>query len=122
MTLRLSRLAQRVGHSGTVAVDERMQALRAQGRDIVSLGAGQLDFDTPAPIGEAGSRAIQEGQTRYTAVAGTIGLRRAIQTKFERENRLLYAEDEVIAGAGAKSVIFHALLALVDPDDIVIVP
>jgi aspartate aminotransferase len=122
MTFKLSRLAQRITHSGTVAVDERMQALRAGGRDIVSLGAGQLDFDTPAPIGQAGARAIQEGQTRYTPVAGTSALRRAVQTKFERENGLAYAADEVIVGAGAKSVIFHALLALVDPDDAVIVP
>ena len=122
MTLRVSRLAQRVGHSGTMAVDDRMQALRGLGHDIVSLGAGQLDFDTPAPIGEAGARAITSGQTRYTPVAGTAGLRAAVRSKFERDNRLLYAEDEVIVGAGAKNVIFHALLALVDPEDVVIVP
>jgi aspartate aminotransferase len=122
MTLRLSRLAQRVGGSGTLAVDERMQALKAEGRDIVSLGAGQLDFDTPAPIGKAGARAIEEGFTRYTPVAGTPALRRAISAKFERENRLGYSEEEVIAGAGAKNVIFHALLALIDPDDVVVVP
>ena len=120
--LRLSRLAQRIGNSGTLAVDEKMQALKAQGRDIVSLGAGQLDFDTPGPIGKAGARAIEDGQTRYTAVAGTPALRKAIAAKFERENKLAYREDEVIAGAGAKSVIFHALLALLDPDEVVIVP
>jgi len=122
MSLRLSRLAQRIGGSGTLAVDERMQALKAEGRDIVSLGAGQLDFDTPAPICRAGVRAIEEGLTRYTAVAGVPALRRAIRAKFERENKLEYGEDEVIAGAGAKSVIFHALLGLVDPDDVIIVP
>ena len=122
MTLRISKLAQRIGHSGTMAVDEKMQVLRQQGRDIVSLGAGQLDFDTPAPIGEAGARAIAGGMTRYTPVAGTPGLRRAIRAKFERENQLAYEDAEVIAGAGAKSVIFHALLALVDPEDVVIVP
>jgi aspartate aminotransferase len=120
--VRLSRLAQRIGHSGTVAVDERRNALAAEGRDIVSLGAGQLDFETPAPVGQAGARAIETGQTRYTAVAGTTELRRAVRAKFERENGLAYGENEVIAGAGAKGVIFHALLALVDPDDAVIVP
>jgi aspartate aminotransferase len=108
--------------SGTMAADERMQALRAQGRDIVSLGAGQLDFDTPAPVAEAGVHAIQGGCTRYTPVAGTVALRRAVRAKFERENGLAYGEDEVIVGAGAKSVIYHALLALVDPGDVVIVP
>jgi aspartate aminotransferase len=122
VTLRLSRLAQRVGHSGTMAADERMQRLRAQGRDIVSLGAGQLDFDTPAPIAKAGRAAIDQGHTRYTAVAGTPALRRAVREKFARENGLTYADDEVIVGAGAKAVIFHALLALVDPDDVVLVP
>ena len=122
MSLRLSRLAQRVGVSGTLAVDERMQALKSEGRDIVSLGAGQLDFDTPAAVARAGTRAIEEGLTRYTPAGGTPALRRAIRAKFERENKLVYGEEEVIAGAGAKSVIFHAMLALVDPDDVVIVP
>lgn len=122
MTLRVSRLAQRVGLSGTLAADERMQRLRAAGRDIVSLGAGQLDFDTPAPVARAGVEAITRGCTRYTPAAGTATLRQAIREKFERENGLRFGDDQVIVGAGAKSVIFHALLALVDPDDIVIVP
>ncbi|MBI1797566.1 MAG: pyridoxal phosphate-dependent aminotransferase [Candidatus Eisenbacteria bacterium] len=122
MSVRLSRLAQRIGHSGTMAADERMQRLRAAGRDIVSLGAGQLDFDTPAPIAHAGRAAIDEGLTRYTPVAGTPALRGAVRLKFERENGLVYGDDQVIVGAGAKAVIFHALLALVDPDDVVLVP
>ncbi len=122
MSLRISRMAQRIGHSGTMALDERVQALREGGRDIVGLGAGQLDFDTPASIGEAGARAIANGQTRYTPVAGTPSLKRAVRAKFERENHLVYGDHEVIVGAGAKSVIFHALLALVDPEDVVIVP
>jgi aspartate/methionine/tyrosine aminotransferase len=105
-----------------MAVDERMQALRATGRDIVSLGAGQLDFDTPAPVAHAGVEAITRGRTRYTPVAGTLSLRRAVRAKFELENGLVYGDDEVIVGAGAKSVIYHALLALVDPGDAVIVP
>jgi aspartate aminotransferase len=122
MSLRISRLAAAVGHSGTMAIDERMQSLRSQGRDILSLGAGQLDFDTPAPVAAAGARAITEGQTRYTPVAGTAALRRAVRAKFAAENGLAYGEDEVIVGAGAKSVIYHALLALLDPGDGVVVP
>ena len=122
MTLRLSGLARGVATSGTMAADQRMQALRAGGRDVVSLGAGQLDFDTPAPIARAGMEAIAAGRTRYTPVAGTDALRRAVRDKFAAENGLVYAENEVIVGAGAKSVIFHALLALVDPGDRVVVP
>ncbi len=122
MTLRLSGRMAGVATSGTMAADERMQSLRAGGRDIVSLGAGQLDFDTPGPIALAGVAAIERGRTRYTPVAGTIALRQAVRAKFERENGLVYGEDEVIVGAGAKSVIYHALLALVDPGDRVIVP
>jgi aspartate aminotransferase len=105
-----------------MAADDRMRRLRAAGRDIASLGAGQLDFDTPPQVARAGAEAIARGQTRYTPVAGTPELRRAIRSKFERDNALSFADDEVIAGAGAKSVIFHALLALVDPGDVVIVP
>ena len=122
MTIRISRLAQRVGTSGTMAADDRTQRLRAAGRDIISLGVGQLDFDTPAPIARAGVEAITGGRTRYTPVAGTPALRLAVREKFERENGLRFSDDEVIVGAGAKSVIFHGLLALVDPDDAVIVP
>ena len=122
MTLRLSALVRDVPTSGTMAVDERMQALRAAGRDVVSLGAGQLDFDTPGPVAHAGREAIARGRTRYTPVAGTAGLRRAVRAKFERENGLCYGDGEVIVGAGAKSVIYHALLALVDSGDVVIVP
>ena len=122
MTVRLSALARDVAHSGTMAADERLQSLRAAGRDIVSLGAGQLDFDTPTPVAQAGIDAILRGRTRYTPVAGTMALRRAVRAKFERENGLTYDDHEVIVGAGAKSVIYHALLALVDPGDVVIVP
>jgi aspartate aminotransferase len=122
VTLRLSGRVSAVPTSGTMAADERMRTLRAGGRDIVSLGAGQLDFDTPAPIADAGVEAITSGCTRYTPVAGTLSLRRAVRAKFELENGLVYGDDEVIVGAGAKSVIYHALLALVDPGDAVIVP
>src|SRR5262249_34980193 len=111
--VKLSRVARRVGHSGTMAVDERLQQSRRQGRDVVSLGAGQPDFDAPGRVCDAGVRAIQEGRTRYTPVAGTPSLLEAVRAKFERENALQYAADEVMVSAGAKSALFHALLALV---------
>jgi aspartate aminotransferase len=120
--VKLSRVARRVGHSGTLAVDERMQQLRSRGHDIVSLGAGQLDSETPGPVCDAGVRAIQEGRTRYTAVAGTPSLIEAVRAKFARENGIDYSADEVMVAAGAKAALFHALFALVDPEDVVIVP
>jgi aspartate aminotransferase len=122
MSLKLSRLVQRVGHSGTMAAAEKIAERRTTGQDIVDLGVGQLDFDTPEPIRAAGAQAIEQGHTRYTAVAGTEALRRAVQAKFANENRLEYGLDEVIVGAGAKSVVYHGLLALLDPDEAVIVP
>ncbi len=120
--MKLSRVARRVGHSGTMVVDERLMQSRRLGRDVVSLGAGQLDFDTPGRVCDAGVRAIQEGRTRYTPVAGTPSLLEAVREKFARENALRFGPDEVMVAAGAKSALFHALLALVDPEDAVIVP
>ncbi len=120
--MKLSRIALRADPSGTLAVDERYQQLRARGRDIVSLGAGQLDFDTPARVCDAGVRAIQEGQTRYTPVAGTPRLLEVVRSKFARENDLDYGPEEVLVTAGAKSALYHAVLALLDPEDAVIVP
>ncbi|HYM81048.1 MAG TPA: pyridoxal phosphate-dependent aminotransferase [Candidatus Limnocylindria bacterium] len=122
MTLKLSHLARRVGHSGTLAIEDRMLQLRAEGKDIVNLGVGQLDFDTPEAVRAAGVAAIEQGMTRYTPAAGTEALLRAVRVKFERENGLEYGADEVIVGSGAKSVLFHGLLALLDPEDAVIVP
>ena len=101
---------------------QRARALRAEGRDIVGLTAGEPDFDTPAHIREAATRAMTAGQTRYTDVGGTAALREAIREKFARENGLDYNADEVIVSAGAKQIIFNAFMCTLEAGDEVIVP
>ncbi|MCJ8145036.1 pyridoxal phosphate-dependent aminotransferase [Ancylobacter sp. A5.8] len=120
-----ARLAPRMsgaGSSPTAEISNKVRALVAQGHKVVNLGEGELDFPTPPAICEAGIAAIREGDTKYTAVPGTAELKRAIRAKFARENGLAYAADEVIAGAGAKQLIFNAFLATLAPGDEVIVP
>ena len=101
---------------------QRARELRAQGRDIVSLTAGEPDFDTPDHIKEAARRAMAQGQTRYTDVGGTPALKEAVAHKFKAENELAYAPQEIIVGTGAKQVIFNALMCTVEAGDEVIVP
>lgn len=101
---------------------QRARALRAEGRDIVGLTAGEPDFDTPEHIREAATRAMTAGQTRYTDVGGTAALREAIREKFARENGLVYNADEVIVSAGAKQIIFNAFMCTLEAGDEVIVP
>ena len=120
-----ARLAPRMsgaGSSPTAEISNKVRALTAQGHAVVNLGEGELDFPTPPAICEAGIAAIREGDTKYTAVPGTVELKRAIRAKFARENGLVYADNEVIAGAGAKQLIFNAFLATLAPGDEVIVP
>ncbi|MBU9851945.1 pyridoxal phosphate-dependent aminotransferase [Rahnella aceris] len=112
----------RVRPSPTAAISDQVRALSAAGNDVINLGEGELDFDTPAHIKQAGIDAIVQGDTKYTAVAGTAALKHAIMTKFNRENRISYRPDEVIAGSGAKQLIFNALLATVSSGDQVIIP
>jgi aspartate aminotransferase len=106
----------------TSAATERIRGLRAQGHDVLALAEGEPDFDTPDNIKRAAIAAIERGATKYTAVDGTPELKAAVQEKFRRENRLEFAPEEIIVSAGAKHVIFNALLATVDPGDEVIVP
>ncbi len=101
---------------------QRARELRAQGRDIVSLTAGEPDFDTPAFIQEAATRAMAEGRTRYTDVGGMAELKAAIVQKFQRENQLAYTDKEIVVCNGAKQVIFNALLSTVNAGDEVIIP
>lgn len=108
--------------SPTVAVTQKAAELKAAGRDIIGLGAGEPDFDTPEHIKMAAKVAIDAGETKYTAVAGTLALRKAICVKFKRENNLDYIPDQVCVGCGGKQVIFNAVLATVDPGDEVIIP
>ena len=118
----LSDAINRIKPSPTVAMTGRVAGLRAQGRDIIGLSAGEPDFDTPEHIREAAKAAIDAGHTRYTAVDGMAELKRAIVAKFARENGLDYTTEEISVGTGGKQILFNALLATVNPGDEVIIP
>lgn len=118
----LSATLDRVKPSPTIAVTTKAQELKAAGRDIIALGAGEPDFDTPANIREAAKRAIDEGKTRYTAVDGIPELKKAICAKFERENALNYTPAQVTVGTGGKQVLYNALMATLNAGDEVIIP
>lgn len=115
------RLA-RIKPSPTIAMTTRAADLRAQGRDIISLSAGEPDFDTPENVRDAAKAAIDAGHTRYTAVDGTPSLKRAIADKFARENGLDYAPAQITVGTGGKQILYNALMATLDDGDEVIVP
>ena len=112
----------RVKPSPTIAATTRAAELKAAGRDVISLGAGEPDFDTPQHIKDAGIAAIQGGKTKYTAVDGIPELKSAICTKFARENRLRYTPDQISVGTGGKQVLYNAFMATLDPGDEVIIP
>ena len=118
----LSASLSRIKPSPTMAVVKKATELKAAGKDIISLGAGEPDFDTPDNVKQAGIDAIKNGQTKYTIVDGTIELKRAIIGKFKRENSLTYNEKQVTVGVGGKHVIFNAILATINPGDEVIIP
>ncbi len=118
----LSDTLSRVQPSPTIAMTNKAAELKAEGRDIIGLSAGEPDFDTPAHIAEAGRRAIAEGRTRYTAVDGIPELKRAIRAKFARDNDLDYAPSEISVGTGGKQVLYNALTATLNPGDEVIIP
>lgn len=116
--------AQRIG---TIGVSEILQrsaaagALKRAGRDMIILGAGEPDFDTPDHIKEAACRAIADGQTKYTALDGSAEMKDAIRAKFSRENGLSYSAGEISCGTGAKQVLFNAFMATLDPGDEVLI-
>ncbi|MDO5605899.1 MAG: pyridoxal phosphate-dependent aminotransferase [Paracoccus sp. (in: a-proteobacteria)] len=118
----LSDAIGRIKPSPTVAMTGRAAELRAAGRDIIALSAGEPDFDTPDHIREAAKAAIDAGQTRYTAVDGIAALKTAICDKFTRENGLDYTPDQISVGSGGKQILFNALLATLNPGDEVIIP
>ncbi len=121
-TLHLAHCLASVGVSEILKITERANALRRQGADLLVLGAGEPDFDTPEHIKEAAIQAIRAGQTKYTVLDGSPALKEAIRRKFARENDLAFAQDEVTASAGAKQVIFNAMMATLDAGDEVIIP
>lgn len=105
-----------------MAVVKKATELKSAGKDIISLGAGEPDFDTPENIKQAAIQAIKDGRTKYTVVDGTIELKRAVIGKFKRENNLIYNEKQVNVGVGGKHVIFNAILATINPGDEVLIP
>src|SRR5690606_29271058 len=120
--LQLSDRVQRIKPSPTLAVTSRAAELRAQGKDIIGLGAGEPDFDTPDHIKDAAIEAIKAGKTRYTAVDGTPGLKKAIIEKFKRENGLNYEANQILVSSGGKQSFFNMALALLNDGDEVIIP
>src|SRR5689334_7300597 len=112
----------RIKPSPTIAVTTKALELKAAGRDVIGLGAGEPDFDTPETIKQAAYKAIREGQTKYTAVDGTPALKQAICAKFKRENGLDYKPNQITVGTGGKQVLYNALMATLNPGDEVIIP
>lgn len=112
----------RIQPSATIAISGKAMALKAEGRDIIGLSAGEPDFDTPDNIKEAAITAIRKGYTKYTNVDGIPELKKAIAAKFKRENNLDYTVSQVSVGTGGKQILFNALLATVNPGDEVIIP
>jgi aspartate aminotransferase len=111
-----------INPSLTIAVATKARALQAAGRDVISLSAGEPDFDTPQNVKDAAIAAIQAGETKYTDVAGTPALRKAVAAKFKRDSGIDYKPEEIIISTGGKQVIFNAMLATVNPGDEVIIP
>ncbi len=118
----VSRALERVKPSPTMAITNKARELKAAGFDVIGLGAGEPDFDTPDNVKEAAVQAIKRGETKYTAVDGIPELKRAIANKFARENGLTYKPSEITVGSGGKQVLYNALLATLNPGDEVIVP
>ncbi len=122
MILELSQRVQAIKPSPTLAVTTRAAALKAQGKDIIGLGVGEPDFDTPQHIKDAAIAAIQRGFTKYTAVAGTPSLKKAIVAKFKRDNGLDYTSGQILVSCGGKQSFFNLVQALINPGDEVIIP
>jgi len=118
----VSNNLKRIKPSPTLAVTQKARELKAAGKDVISLGAGEPDFDTPDNIKQAAIKAINSGDTKYTAVDGTPALKDAIIKKFKRENNLDYRADQITVGAGGKHVIYNAMVATLNEGDEVIVP
>ena len=121
MSLTAERL-DRVSPSQTIAISSKARALKAAGRDIISLSAGEPDFDTPANIKAAAIRAIEAGETKYTDVSGTMALAPGVAAKFKRDSNLDYSPSEVMISTGGKQVIFNAMVATLNAGDEVIIP
>ena len=120
--IKLASRLSKVRVSPTVDISNRARALRAEGHDVISLAAGEPNFDTPENIQLAATRAMQAGETHYTMVEGILPLRKAICEKLKRDNNLVYDPSEIIVGAGGKQIIYNAMMATLEPGDEVIIP
>ena len=118
----LAKRMSRIKPSPTNALTGKVAEMKAAGIEVISLGAGEPDFDTPGHIKDAAKAAIDRGETKYTPVPGTIALRKAIAAKFERDNGLRYSIDQITVCAGGKQVLFNAFMATLDPGDEVVIP
>ena len=118
----ISNNLKRIKPSPTIAVTQKARELRAAGKDVVGLGAGEPDFDTPINVKNAAIKAIRDGDTKYTAVDGTPALKKAILKKFKRENKLNYKLDEITVGTGGKQVLYNTFMATLNNGDEVIIP
>jgi aspartate aminotransferase len=122
VTLPVSRRVQRVKPSPTLAVTARAARLKAEGKDVIGLGAGEPDFDTPAHIQQAGIDAIKNGFTRYTNVDGIIELKDAIIDKFKRDNAIKYERSQILVSSGAKQTLYNLCMAVLDAGDEAVIP
>jgi aspartate aminotransferase len=122
LDIRLASRVHRIKPSPTLAVDARAKELKAQGKDVIGLGAGEPDFDTPEHIKEAAIKAIRDGFTKYTAVDGMPSLKAAIVAKFKRENGLEFTPDQVLVSVGGKQSFYNLAMALLDSGDEVVIP
>ena len=122
MDVELSKRVQNIKPSPTLTVTARAAALKAAGKDIIGLGAGEPDFDTPEHIKQAAIQAIRAGFTKYTAVDGTAELKRAVINKFARDNGLNYAPHQILVSVGGKQSFYNLAQALLNPGDEVIIP
>jgi len=122
LSAQLSNRVQQIKPSPTLAITSKAAELRAAGQDIIGLGAGEPDFDTPRHIKDAAVAAIDAGKTKYTAVDGTPELKDAIIAKFKRDNGLEYERNQILVSCGGKQSFFNLALALLNPGDEVIIP
>lgn len=122
MNIKLSSRVQAVKPSPTLAITARAAALRAAGEDVIGLGAGEPDFDTPEHIKNAAKKAMDEGKTKYTPVDGTASLKQAVIDKFRRDNGFEYTPEQILVSSGGKQSFFNMAQALLDPGDEVIIP
>ena len=118
----LSDTLARVKPSPTLSLTQRAAQMRAEGREVIALSAGEPDFDTPDPIKQAAIEAIQRGETGYTAVDGIMDLKEAICAKFRKENSIDYSPSQILVGCGGKHIIYNALVATLNPGDEVLIP